>query len=165
MSGERPKAPLWPEGISKARPVENQKPKALTEGVAVAVAKQPSLAEQEDRERLAKPSPAESPVQAQDEPQALERKRTRGRKQLDPDIELLHKSRRAYASKMLWKGLSEEQIAISATIANRGLRMYYEGASPEEIRKMEDELILSWLRVFLSTLVFLPPEVKLVQKL
>jgi hypothetical protein len=43
MSGERPKAPLRPEGISKVRPVENQKPKALTEGVAVPVAQQPEL--------------------------------------------------------------------------------------------------------------------------
>jgi hypothetical protein len=67
MSKEGPKAPLWPEGISKVRPVENQRAKALTEGVAVPVAKEPSLAEQKDRERLSKPPPAESPVQDQKE--------------------------------------------------------------------------------------------------
>jgi hypothetical protein len=43
MSGERPKAPLWPEGISKVRPVENQRAKALREGVSVPVAKEPEL--------------------------------------------------------------------------------------------------------------------------
>jgi hypothetical protein len=67
MSGERPKAPLWPEGISKVRPVENQRAKALTEGVSVPVAKEPSLAEQKDRERLSKPPPAETPGQDQKE--------------------------------------------------------------------------------------------------
>jgi hypothetical protein len=83
MSGERP-SPLWPEGLRKElklRPVENQKPKALTEGVAVPVAKEPSLAEQKDRERLSKPPPAESPVQAQAEPQAPKRKRPPGQNQ------------------------------------------------------------------------------------
>jgi hypothetical protein len=45
MSGERP-VPLWPEGLRKERklpPVENQQPKALTEGAAVPVAKQLEL--------------------------------------------------------------------------------------------------------------------------
>jgi hypothetical protein len=90
MSGERPKAPLWPEGISKVRPLENQRIKALTEGVSAPVAKQPegtnpifnhvnelqlqatlrreeavplqlNPAEQKERERLSKPPPAETP--------------------------------------------------------------------------------------------------------
>jgi hypothetical protein len=43
MSKEGPKAPLWPEVISKVRLVENHKLKALTEGVAVPVANQPDL--------------------------------------------------------------------------------------------------------------------------
>jgi hypothetical protein len=67
MSKEGPKAPLWPEGISKVRPVENQRAKTLREGVAVPVVKEPSLAEQKDRERLSKPPPLERPVQAQSE--------------------------------------------------------------------------------------------------
>jgi hypothetical protein len=68
MSKEGPKAPLWPEGISKVRPVENHRAKALTAGVFTPVAKEPSLAEQKDRERSSsKPPPAESPVPDQKE--------------------------------------------------------------------------------------------------
>jgi len=66
MSGERP-SPLWPDGISKVRPVENHRIKALPEGVLTPVAKEPSRAEQKDRQRLSKPPPADSPVQAQSE--------------------------------------------------------------------------------------------------
>jgi hypothetical protein len=147
MSKEGPSAPLWPEGLRnrlKLPPVENQRATTLTEDVAVPVAREPSLAEQKDRERLSKPPPLESPVQDQAEPQSAPQQRRGGRKPYpqDPNLQLLYKSRRAWASGTLWKGLSEEQIAISATIANRGLRMYREGASPEEISKMEDELIL-----------------------
>jgi hypothetical protein len=43
MSKEGPKAPLWPEGISKVRPVENQRREALPKGVPAPVAKQPEL--------------------------------------------------------------------------------------------------------------------------
>jgi hypothetical protein len=50
MSKEGPKAPLWPEGISKVRPVENQRTKALTEGVPASVAKQPELNKQGEQE-------------------------------------------------------------------------------------------------------------------
>jgi hypothetical protein len=112
-------------------------------GVAVPVAKEPSLAEQKDRERSSsKPPPAESSVQEPAEPQSTPQQRRRGRKRLHPDIELLHKSRRAWASKSLYKGLSEEQIAIAATSVHQALRMAREGASPEEIGKMEDEFLL-----------------------
>jgi hypothetical protein len=144
MSGERP-LPLWPEGLRKGRnlpPVENQRTEALQKGVSVPVAKEPSLAEQKDRERSSKPPPAESPVPDQAEPQSTPQQRRRGRKRLHPDIELLHKSRRAWASKSLYKGLSEEQIAIAATSVHQALRMAREGASPEEIGKMEDEFLL-----------------------
>jgi hypothetical protein len=43
MSKEGPKAPLWPEGISKVRSVENQRREALPKGVPAPVAKQPEL--------------------------------------------------------------------------------------------------------------------------
>ena len=43
MSGERPKAPLWPEGISKVRPVGKHRTEALPKGVSAPVAKRPEL--------------------------------------------------------------------------------------------------------------------------
>ena len=58
-----PRLAYW----SVKQPVENQRPKALREGVAVPVAKEPSLAEQKERERLSKPPPAETPGQDQKE--------------------------------------------------------------------------------------------------
>jgi hypothetical protein len=142
MSGERPKAPLWPEGISKVRPVENQRTKTLREGVAVPVAKEPSLAEQKDRERLSKPPPAESPVPNQAEPQSTPQQRKRGRKRLSPDIELVIKGLHSVGSPKWDEGLSEEQIAISGQMLAERRRLVSEGAPPEEMRKRHDELLL-----------------------
>jgi hypothetical protein len=51
MSGERP-SPLWPEGISKVRPVGKQKTEALPKGASAPVVKQPELSK-----------PGEQPVQ------------------------------------------------------------------------------------------------------
>jgi hypothetical protein len=48
----------------------------------------------------------------------------------------------AYVGNTLHEGLSEEQIAISDQMVNERLRMANEGASPEEIGKMADELLL-----------------------
>jgi hypothetical protein len=72
MSKEGPKAPLWPEGLSKVRPVGKQKPEAQAKGVSSRVAKRPELSkpgeqpakpsqfnpvEQQAAERLGKPLP------------------------------------------------------------------------------------------------------------
>jgi hypothetical protein len=111
-------------------------------GVPVPVEKQPSLAEQKDRERLSKPPPAESPVPDQAEPQSTPPQRRRGRKPLPPDIELVIKGLYSVNSPKWDEGLSEEQIAISGQILGERVRMVSEGAPPEEIRKRKDELLL-----------------------
>lgn len=107
------------------------------------MAKEPSLAEQKDRERSSsKPPPAESPVPDQAEPQSTPQKRGRRRKPLSPDIELFYRALYAWAGNTLHEGLSEEQIAISNQMVNETIRMANEGLPPEEIGRMKDELIL-----------------------
>jgi hypothetical protein len=53
MSGERP-VPLWPEGISKVRPIGKQRTEALPTGVSAPVARQQELS-----------NPTEQPVPQQ----------------------------------------------------------------------------------------------------
>ena len=72
MSGERPSAPLWPEGISKVRPVENQRREALPKGVSTPVAKQPELSK--PGEQLAK-QPAGAALETKDQEEQKQKER------------------------------------------------------------------------------------------
>jgi hypothetical protein len=78
MSGERPAAPLWPEGLRKELklpPVENQRKEALPKGVSTPVAKQPELRKPGDKPAIQSEStPAEENVVFSNEPASSEPK-------------------------------------------------------------------------------------------
>jgi hypothetical protein len=85
MGKEGPKAPLWPEGISKVRPVENQRKEALPKGVSAPVANQPELSKPGEL-RLIQPesTPAEENVVFSNEPASSEPKPKRKYRKRQP---------------------------------------------------------------------------------